>query len=71
MLEKVAGTAAGELVAWQEFKKNASWDGGAPAPKLYDPEAYQLVEENFRKQEISLSDYIRFREKTIISEKTP
>lgn len=66
MLEKAAGTPAGELAAWQELKKNAGWDGETPASKTYDPEAYRLIQENFQANEISLIDYIHEREKLVL-----
>ncbi len=56
MLEKAAGTPEGELLAWKEFKEN----GGTS--KVYDPEAYQLIQSNFQNDEISLLDYIKHRE---------
>ncbi|MGH7889675.1 MAG: hypothetical protein ACRENF_03910 [Thermodesulfobacteriota bacterium] len=67
MLEKVAGTAKDELAAWHELKENAGWQGAAPASKTYDPEAYLLIQENFKNQEISLLDYIKHREEILIS----
>jgi hypothetical protein len=67
MLEKAAGTPEGELAAWREFKENAGWLEAEPNVKTYDPEAYLLIQENFKSQEISLIDYIRHRENTLIS----
>ncbi len=65
VLEKAAGTSEGELAAWQELKKNAGWDGSKPTSKTYDPEAYLLIQENFQSQDISLLDYIQYREKLL------
>ena len=65
MLEKVAGTPEGELAAWAELKNNAGWHGAQPASKTYDPEAYHLIQENFQNQEISLLDYIQYRETSL------
>ncbi len=62
MLEKLAGTSKGELEAWAEMKKNAGWQGTQPTSRTYDPEAYLLLEQNFKSQEISLLDYIKYRE---------
>ncbi|HVX01166.1 MAG TPA: hypothetical protein VHA52_12150, partial [Candidatus Babeliaceae bacterium] len=70
MLEKEAGTPAGELAAWRAFKENAGWLGAQPASKTYDPEAYQLIQDNFHNQETSLLDYIKYREEFLTS-KTP
>lgn len=67
MLEKAAGTPAGELSAWRELKKNAGWADAQPTSKTYDPEAYLLILDNFQNQEISLLDYIQYREETLIS----
>jgi hypothetical protein len=67
MLEKAAGTPEGELIAWKEFKENAGWLGAQPTSKSYDPEAYLLIQENFQNQEISLLDYIKYREQLLTS----
>jgi hypothetical protein len=72
ILEKTAGSAEGELLAWRALKQNAGWQGGSPASKTYDPEAYGLIQQNFQKQDISLLDYINHRESKIMSsEKSP
>jgi hypothetical protein len=76
MLEgSTAGTPQGELAAWQELKKNAGWsplaDDSTAASlkdvvrKTYDPQAYESLEENFKTNEISLLDYINYREEAI------
>jgi hypothetical protein len=65
MLEKTAGTPAGELAAWRELKKNAGWAGAQPTSKSYDPEAYLLIQDNFQNQEVSLLDYIKYREENL------
>jgi hypothetical protein len=67
MLEKVAGTPKGELEAWALLKKNAGWQGAQPTSRTYDPEAYLLIEQNFQNQEISLLDYIKYREEALSS----
>ena len=66
-LEKELGSAHGELAAWKELKQNAGWGEGQIATKTYDPEAYHLIEQNFRKQDVSLLDYINHREDLLIS----
>jgi hypothetical protein len=66
MLEKTVGTKEGEKSAWQELKKHAGWSE-EPFITKYDPEAFRLLAENFRSKEISLADYIRHREKFLIS----
>jgi hypothetical protein len=65
MLEKLAGTPKGELEAWAEMTKNAGWQGAQPTSRTYDPEAYLLIEQNFKSQEISLLDYIKHREEML------
>ena len=67
MLEKVAGTPKGELEAWAEMKKNAGWHGSKPTSRTYDPEAYFLLQQNFQNQDISLLDYIKYREEVLSS----
>lgn len=71
MLEKTAGTPAGELSAWRDLKENAGWHGTQPTSKTYDPEAYLLIQENFQNQEISLLDYIKYREDILTSLTNP
>lgn len=66
-LEKELGCLKEELAAWEELKQNAGWAGGQIASKTYDPEAYHLIEQNFKKQDLSLLDYINHREKMITS----
>jgi hypothetical protein len=62
ILEKTAGSPQGELLAWEEFKKNAGWQDAQPTSKTYDSEAYLLIQQNFQKQALSLADYIKYRE---------
>lgn len=66
MLEKAAGSIEGELAAWKEFKFNAGWLGTAPTHKSYDPDAYRLLQQNFQKSDISLRDYVAYREKMLM-----
>lgn len=65
MLEKTAGSPEGELSAWRDLKKCAGWQDAQPDSIAYDPEAYLLIQENFHKQDISLLDYIKYREEKI------
>jgi hypothetical protein len=67
LLEKVAGTPAHEWAAWQDLKKHAGWGEDKQASKAYDPEAFRLLQENFQSEEISLTDYIRYREVLLTS----
>ena len=66
-LEKELGSAEGELAAWKELKQNAGWAQTHVTTKAYDPEAYNLIQKNFKKQDISLLDYINHREKALTS----
>lgn len=66
MLEKVTGSPEGELAAWEELKMNAGWEGFQPASKAYDPEAYMLIQQNFQKQDVTLQDFIKYRENLIL-----
>lgn len=61
-LEHVAGTPRGELDAWIDFKENAGWLEKAPPSHRYDPEAYELIAQNFQKNDVSLRDFIHYRE---------
>ena len=68
MLEGAAGTGEGELKAWKVLKENAGWTSvPQPASRTYDPEAYLLIQENFQHQDVSLLDYIKYRESQFTS----
>lgn len=49
LMQKV-GDRPGELAAWSDFKKET------------DSEAFRLICENFRKNDVSLTDFIQYRE---------
>ncbi len=66
-LEKELGSLEGELTAWEELKQNAGWTEKSIVSKTYDPEAYHLIAQNFKKQDVSLLDYINHREEVITS----
>ncbi|MFS8564349.1 MAG: hypothetical protein LVR00_08635 [Rhabdochlamydiaceae bacterium] len=66
-LEKELGSPEGELAAWKELKQNAGWGENKIISQMYDPEAYFLIQQNFKKQDISLLDYINHREAIISS----
>ncbi len=53
MLAQKIGDAEGELLAWEEWEKREG--------KTYHPEALFLLEQVFREQDLSLSDYIAYR----------
>jgi hypothetical protein len=72
MLEKAAGTPQGELAAWNELKSRAGWHDGKQESHTFmdDPEAYQLLRDNMKKQDLSLLDFINHRQKQLISDAT-
>jgi hypothetical protein len=64
-LEQMVGNIAGELTAWKEFEKEAGWLASeAPSPYL-DPESFQLIGQNFQKNDVSLKDFIQYRESVL------
>jgi hypothetical protein len=65
VLEGQVGTPEGELVAWKEFKQRAGWTDVPLESKISDPEAYQMIEKNFRIEELTLHDYIADREQKL------
>ncbi len=69
-LEKELGSVEGELAAWKELKQNAGWGEDKLISQTYDPEAYFLIQQNFKKQDISLLDYINHREEILTSSGT-
>lgn len=64
-LERALGSEQGELLAWNEFVQNAGWEGAPKNPQIYDQEAYSLVASNFKRGEVSLSDFIKERKKLL------
>ncbi len=49
-LKQMTGDRLGELAAWNEFKQEA------------DSEAFRLICQNFQKNDVSLTDFIQYRE---------
>lgn len=64
-LERQLGSKEGELKAWDELVKNAGWKDLPANMKVYDPDAYSLLEQNFTQGDISLLDYIEQRKKEL------
>jgi len=64
-LQQLAGNRAGELEAWKEFKREAGWLETEP-PTKHDIESFELICQNFQKNDVSLKDFIHYRE-TILS----
>src|SRR5580700_10398436 len=57
-LEKELGSKEGELKAWEELVQHAGWKGEPVNMKMYDPDAYALLKQNFSQGDVSLLDYI-------------
>jgi hypothetical protein len=66
-LERQLGSKEGELKAWDELVQNAGWKDLPANLKVYDPDAYSLLEQNFTQGDISLLDYIEQRKKELTS----
>lgn len=60
-LEQLLGNKSGELAAWREFKKEAGWLESEPPTKL-DLESSELISQNFQRNDVSLKDFIHYRE---------
>ena len=65
-LERQMGSKEGELRAWEELVQNAGWKGQPVNGKMYDPEAYALLAQNFSQGDVSLLDYIEQRKKELM-----
>lgn len=61
-LQQMVGNAPGELAAWKEFKREAGWLESEPPKRPFDPESFQLIGQNFQKNDVSLKDFIQYRE---------
>ncbi len=66
-LEREVGSKEGELAAWEELMRHAGWGGYPPQQKMYDPETYQMLAQNFQTGEVSLIDYIQQRKRILAS----
>lgn len=64
-LERQLGSKEGELKAWEELVNNAGWNGSPRNVKTYDPQAYELLAQNFKQGDVSLLDYIEQRKKAL------
>lgn len=64
-LERQVGSKEGELKAWEELVKNAGWKERPVNMKMYDPEAYALLAQNFTQGDVSLLDFIEQRKKEL------
>lgn len=61
-LEQVMGNVEGELKAWEEFKQRAGWVETATPYTRSNTAAYQLINQNFQRNDVSLEDFIKYRE---------
>ena len=61
-LQQMIGNSSEELAAWREFQREAGWLESEPPTKKLDPESFQLISENFQKNDVSLKDFIQYRE---------
>ena len=52
-LKQITGDIEGELAAWSEFKKDI------------DSEPFRMICQNFQKNDVSLTDFIQYRETTL------
>ncbi len=66
-LEREAGTAEGELAAWDELLKNSGWTSATPSSKMFDPEVYSILGHAFQDGGISLMDYIQQRKAQLLA----
>jgi hypothetical protein len=64
-LERQLGSKEGELKAWEELVQNAGWKDQPTNKKTYDPEAYDLLTQNFTQGDVSLLDFIEQRKKEL------
>ena len=64
-LEKEMGSKEGELMAWDELVRNSGWKELPANRKIYDPEAYAHLAQNFTQGDVSLLDYIEQRRKEL------
>lgn len=64
-LEQALDNPLGELEAWKAFKQEAGWLESEPLPTRADPNAYELISQNFQKNDVSLKDFIQYREQVL------
>ncbi len=64
-LQQVLENVPGEIEAWNDFKKEAGWLEIGDSLRRLDPESVQLIGQNFHKNEISLKDFIQYRESVL------
>ncbi len=64
-LHRQLGSKEGELQAWEELIRNSGWQGPPVNRKVYDPNAYESLAQNFTQGDLSLLDYIEQRRKEL------
>jgi hypothetical protein len=62
------GNVSGELAAWKDFKREAGWLESDPPLRQLDPESFRLIEQNFQKNDVSLKDFIQYRETLLLGQ---
>jgi hypothetical protein len=68
-LQQMVGNAPGELAAWKDFKREAGWLESEPPLRQLDPESFHLIGQNFQKNDVSLKDFIQYRETILLEQK--
>lgn len=57
-----------ELIAWKELKDYARWSGGSDKTLVnLDREAFDILLQHFTDQNLSIKDYIKYREAKILA----
>ena len=64
-LERKVGSLAGELAALEEFSTSASQDAISTTSRLFDSEAYTMLEHAFQDGTLSIADYIQQRKREL------
>lgn len=65
-LQQTVGNVSGELTAWKDYKREAGWLESEPPQKHLDPESFHLIGQNFQKNDVSLKDFIQYRETLLL-----
>jgi hypothetical protein len=70
-LEQMVGNISGELSAWKNFKREAGWIESEPPTRGLDTESFKLITQNFQKNDVSLKDFIQYRETLLANQLRP
>jgi hypothetical protein len=66
-LQQTLGNPLEELAAWKDFKREAGWLESELPTREFDPAAFQQICQNFQKNDVSLKDFIHYRETVLLS----